>query len=109
MNTLTNVLNPPIEWRYYMLYWRMFDGRIFYFRGQRRRKLFIRDITTDWVSVPEKARLFSEKPNLSDTSCYAKTLKNLEVSELHFAGFHGIVLRSHLIMPEKIKRVTRSK
>lgn len=99
-------IHPPIRWKYYIVYWKLPDGRMYYFRGQeRRRKLFIRNLIADWVTEPELARLFEDKPTFGDEE-FAKKLQNDPVrKKVQFKGFDGIVLRSHLIIPSKpIKR-----
>ena len=99
------IMNPPIQWRFFILYRRLSDGRIFYFRGRRRRALFIRNDTTDWVSEPELARLFETQPTIADDRCFTKLMRNHPLrQQLNWSGHHGDVLRSHLIIPGKTTR-----
>lgn len=100
---LTHILNPLIAWRYYIVYWRRQDGRIFYFRGTQRRKLFVSNETDDWTSEESHARLFETQPEVTNHSSFSKTLQTtlLQSKEIHYKGFDGTVLKSHLIIPEK--------
>lgn len=103
---LTHILNPPIAWRYYLVYWRRRDGRTLYFRGTQRRKLFIANEKDDWISEESHARLFETQPEITDHRSFSKTMQTtlLPRMEIHYKGFDGIVLRSHLIIPEKTTR-----
>ena len=102
---ITEIINPPIAWRFFIVYWRLPDGRMKYFRGSRRRDLFIRNVTTDWVSDQDAARLFElREPAIQSDRSFSKNMRGSQIrNQLHFRGFEGPILRSHVIIPAKVK------
>lgn len=104
--TLSALLNPPIPWRYWLVYYRHPDGRMMFFRGQKRNRLYISNLECgkdgNWTSEEDMARLFKSEPILS-FSVIAKHFgddKRAEIiRQLNYRGFHHTVLQSHLILP----------
>lgn len=102
---ITNIINPPIAWRFFIVYLRLVDGRVMYFRGQRRRALFIVNDSSDWVWVTEKARLFElDTPLIDCDASYAKKMQNHPLRKrINYQGFNQRVLASHLVIPAKVR------
>lgn len=97
---------PPIPWRYWVVYYRFPDDRIMYFRGSRRNNLYIRNMLCgtdgDWSWEPDYARLFQFEPiiTLSSTAkSLGEQVRQDILQHTNYQGFHGTVLRTHLILP----------
>lgn len=102
---MQSILSPPIAWRFYIVYWRKPDGRTVWFRGSRRRALFVKNLDSDWVTEPELARLFERDPPEFTDHNFAKWLRAHPVrQQVNYKGFADTVLASHLLIPAKPRR-----
>ena len=111
---IATILNPPIAFRFWMVYYRFEDGRIMYFRGQKRNAFFVSNLICgihgDWTPEENFARLFQFKPEVTRQSIGKKLFvaeilkkelpeKITAIDRICFTGFAGIVLATHLILP----------
>ncbi|MEM9336663.1 MAG: hypothetical protein AAGA35_02305 [Patescibacteria group bacterium] len=94
-----------------MVYFRFPDGRIWFFRGQYRRQPFFTDCRVtdnkDWVNDQDMARLFEKEPDVTNDRLFDKNVRFDQKfrQKLNMKPFDETVLRSHLIVPEKIKKL----
>jgi len=106
MALISQLSNPPINWRYWIVYYRHEDDRAMFFRGEKRNAFYIQnmkcDKAGDWTWEMDYARLFQFEPVLA-LAATAKTLGENYRPEIlrrtNYHGFDGIVLRTHLILP----------
>lgn len=101
------LIEPPIKWGLWIVYIRLPDGRIMYYRGKQyagkyRKALFIDDFksnkTGDWSWEHSHCRLFITKPNFRKRNFTKDTWKDPLRERISFRGFDGLVLKSHLII-----------
>lgn len=106
--SLTTLVNPPVKWRYWLVYYRDpgSDPRIKFFRGTMRNNLFIQSENCgkggDWVWEPERARLFQFEPIIAPATIskrFGDERRQHILKSVHYRGFDGWVVRSHLILP----------
>ena len=100
---IMTLLNPPVPYRYWLVYYRFDDGRLMYFRGSKRNALFITNlkcgIDGGWTAEEDFARLFQYEPKINHQTV-SKRINHVEaVDHINYRGFNGIVLTTHLILP----------
>lgn len=103
---LATVLHTNIPWGLWIVYVRLPDGRIKFFRGKRyhgkyRKKLFIDDFNCrngDWVWEQDYARLFTKEPCIADTVFNPLSLKHQLADYVNYRAFDETVLKTHLLM-----------
>lgn len=101
------LIEPPIKWGLWIVYIRLADGRIMYYRGKQyagkyRKTLFIDDFksskTGDWSWEHSHCRLFMNRPSFKKQNFTKDTWKDPLRERINFRGFDGLVLKSHLII-----------
>ena len=104
MELLTSI-NTSIPYGLWIVYLRLPDGRIWYFRGKRphRKQLFVSDFGSgpgqSWTPVPETARLFQKEPQLTEHTITSRLRTDYRARHISYQGFAGTVLTTHLIIP----------
>lgn len=104
MTHVLSVLNPPILWRYWLVYYRYPDDRVMFFRGKRRKSLYIQNMTCgkngDWTWEEDFARLFQSEPIITTASTSKRLVEKEDaLMKMSYRGYDGYVLQTHLILP----------